>query len=163
METLQGLDGAAIMKTDFRKGEMANVTALATWIAGMSRGMRFNLPQGHPAEQQAYEMGKKAFFFQGGTHDFSCATCHGSDGKRIRLQDLPDLRGNPGDGIGFAAWPAYRVGNGQMWGMQHRLNDCYRQQRFPYPGFASEVTIALGTYMGVNAKGAESIAPALKR
>jgi sulfur-oxidizing protein SoxA len=50
-----------------------------------------------------------------------------------------------------------------MWGMQHRLNDCYRQQRFPYPGFASEVTIALGTYMGVNAKGAESIAPALKR
>jgi sulfur-oxidizing protein SoxA len=163
MVNLQGLDGEAIKKTGFRKGEMANVTAMATWIAGQSKGMRFNLPQGHPAEQASYEMGKKAFFFQGGTHDFSCATCHGSDGKRIRLQDLPDLRGNPGDGIGFAAWPAYRVGNGQMWGMQHRLNDCYRQQRFPYPGFASEVTIALGTYMGVNAKGAESIAPALKR
>ncbi len=25
-----------------------------------------------------------------------------------RLQNLPDLTGNPGDGIGFAAWPAYR-------------------------------------------------------
>ena len=47
--------------------------------------------------------------------------------------------------------------------MQRRLNDCYRQQRFPFPGFASDATIALGVYMGVNAKGAESIAPAIKR
>ena len=83
--------------------------------------------------------------------------------NRPQLQDLPDLTQNPGDGIGFAAWPAYRVSNGQLWGMQRRLNDCYRQQRFPYPGYASDVTIALGVYMGVNAKGAESIAPALKR
>ena len=95
--------------------------------------------------------------------DFSCGSCHDSDGKRIRLQDLPNLTRNPGDGIGFAAWPAYRVSNGQLWTLQHRLEDCYRQQRFPYPGFASEVTIALGSYMGVNAKGAASIAPSLKR
>jgi sulfur-oxidizing protein SoxA len=66
-----------------------------------------------------------AFFFRGGPMDFSCATCHGEDGKRIRLQDLPNLTKNPGDGIGFAAWPAYRVSNGQMWSMQLRLNDCY--------------------------------------
>ena len=163
METLQGLDGAEIRKTAFGKGEMANVTALATWIASTSRGMRFDLPQGHAEEQRMYELGKRAFFYQGGPYDFSCATCHGSDDKRIRLQDLPNLTKNPGDGIGFAAWPAYRVSNGQMWSMQLRLNDCYRQQRFPYPGFASEVTIALSTYMGVNAKGAESIVPAIKR
>jgi sulfur-oxidizing protein SoxA len=110
-----------------------------------------------------YALGKKAFFYRAGPMDFSCASCHGVDGKRIRLQDLPNLTKNPGDGIGFAAWPAYRVSNGQMWSMQHRLNDCLRLQRFPYPKFGSEVTIALGVYMGVNAKGAESIAPALKR
>jgi sulfur-oxidizing protein SoxA len=163
MSSLQGLDAAAIAKTAFGKGEMANVTALATWIAGQSKGMRFNLPQGHPQEREFYELGKRAFYYQGGPMDFSCATCHGKDGMRIRLQDLPNLTKNPGDGIGFAAWPAYRVSNGQMWSMQLRLNDCYRQQRFPYPGFASDVTIALGTYMGVNAKGAESIVPAIKR
>ena len=88
---------------------------------------------------------------------------HGQAGKRIRLQDLPVLTTNPGDGVGFAAWPAYRVSSGELWGMQRRLNDCFRQQRFPYPGYASDVTIALGMYMGVNAKGAESVAPALKR
>ena len=110
-----------------------------------------------------YEVGKRLFFQRGGPHDFSCASCHGEDGKRIRLQDLPNLTKNPGDGIGFAAWPAYRVSNAQMWTMQKRLNDCYRQQRFPEPKFGSDATIALGVYMGVNAKGAESIVPAIKR
>ena len=47
--------------------------------------------------------------------------------------------------------------------MQRRLTDCFRQQRFPYPGYASDVTIALASYMGVNAKGAKSIAPSIKR
>ena len=50
-----------------------------------------------------------------------------------------------------------------MWGMQLRLNDCYRQQRFPYPMFGSDATIALGVYMGVNGQGVESTAPAIKR
>jgi L-cysteine S-thiosulfotransferase len=163
MEALQGFNGAEIAKTPFERGEQANVTALATYVAAASKGLRFNLPQAHAEEQRMYELGKRVFFFRGGPYDFSCASCHGEDGKRIRLQDLPNLTKNPGDGVGFAAWPAYRVSNGQMWGMQLRLNDCYRQQRFPYPGFASEATIAVGVYMAVNAKGAESIAPAIKR
>ena len=163
MEVLQGFNGAEIAKTAFGRGEQANVTALATYVAAASRGQRFNLPQAHAEERRSYEIGKRVFFFRGGPYDFSCASCHGEDGKRIRLQDLPNLTKNPGDGVGFAAWPAYRVSNGQMWSMQLRLNDCYRQQRFPYPGFGSEATIAVSTYMGVNAKGAESIAPAIKR
>jgi len=163
METLQGFNAAEIAKTGFDKGEQATLTALAAWISTESRGQKMALPQNHAEEKRFYELGKRAFFFRGGPMDFSCASCHGEAGKRIRLQDLPDLTKNPGDGIGFAAWPAYRVSSGEMWSMQRRLNDCYRQQRFPYPGFASDVTIALGVYMGVNAKGAESIAPAIKR
>lgn len=163
MESLQGFSAAEIAKTAFGRGEMANVTALATYVAAASRGLAFNLPQSHPQEQVFYEAGKRIFFMRGGTHDFSCASCHGEEGKRIRLQDLPNLTKNPGDGIGFAAWPAYRVSNGQMWSMQLRLNDCYRQQRFPYPEFGSDALTALSTYLGVNAKGAKSIAPAIKR
>ena len=163
METLQGFSAADIAKTPFDKGEKAVIEALAAWISAESRGMRFNLPQTHAEEQKNYELGKRAFFYRAGPYDFSCASCHGEDGKRIRLQDLPNLTKNPGDGVGFAAWPAYRVSGGELWTMQRRLNDCFRQQRFPFPGYASPVTIALGTYMGVNAKGAESIAPALKR
>jgi sulfur-oxidizing protein SoxA len=163
MERLQGFNAAEISKTSFGKGEMANVTALATWIAAESKGLAFNLPQSHAQERTFYEAGKRLFFMRGGTHDFSCASCHGEDGKRIRLQDLPNLTKNPGDGVGFAAWPAYRVSNGQMWSMQLRLNDCFRQQRFPYPEFGSDALTALSTYLGVNAKGAKSAAPAIKR
>jgi len=163
MQNLQGWDGAEIAKTPFGQGEQNNVTALATWIASESKGHRFNLSQNHQQEKTFYEVGKRLFYQRGGTHDFSCASCHGEQGKRIRLQDLPLLSKSPGDGVGFAAWPAYRVSNGQMWGMQFRLNDCYRQQRFPYPGFGSDATIALSTFLGVNAKGAISVAPALKR
>ena len=140
MERLQGFNAAEIGKTPFGRGEMANVTALATYIAAESKGMAFALPQNHAQERSFYEAG-----------------------KRIRLQDLPNLTKNPGDGVGFAAWPAYRVSNGQMWSMQLRLNDCYRQQRFPYPEFGSDALTALSTYLGVNAKGAKSAAPAIKR
>jgi sulfur-oxidizing protein SoxA len=163
MERLQGFDAAQIAKTDFGKGEMANVTALATYVAAESKGLPFNLPQSHPQERAFYEAGKRLFFLRGGTHDFACATCHGEDGKRIRLQELPNLTKNPGDGVGFAAWPAYRVSNGQMWSMQLRLNDCLRQQRFPYPEFGSDALTAISTYLGVNAQGAKSAAPTLKR
>lgn len=163
METLQGFNAAEIAKTPFGQGEQNNVTALAAWISAESKGMRFNLPQDHAQEKIMFEVGKRLFFTRSGTHDFSCASCHGADDKRIRLQDLPNLTKNPGAGNGFGAWPAYRVSNGQLWGMQQRLNDCYRQQRSPYPLFGSDATIALGVYMGVNGKGGESIAPALKR
>lgn len=163
METLQGLDARQIAATPFGRGEQANIEALVAWIAAESRGQRFALPQGHAEEKKFYELGKRAFFYRGGPYDFSCASCHGDDGKRIRLQDLPNLTKNPGNGVGFAAWPAYRVSSGELWSMQRRLNDCYRQQRFPFPGYASDVTIALGVFMGVNAKGAESIAPSIKR
>jgi sulfur-oxidizing protein SoxA len=163
METLQGFSAADMAKTPFDKGEQRSLTAFATWIAAESKGTKFNLSQAHPEERTFYEVGKRLFFQRGGPHDFSCASCHGQDEKRIRLQDLPNLTKNPGDGVGFAAWPAYRVSNGQMWGMQQRLNDCYRQQRFPYPGFGSDATIALAVYLGVNTQGSVSIAPAIKR
>lgn len=163
MENLQGFKADEVAKTSFGKGEKANVTALATWIAAESKGMKFNVPQSHAQEKVFYEVGKRLFFQRGGPHDFSCASCHGGDKWRIRLQDLPNLTKNPGDGVGFAAWPAYRVSNGQMWSMQHRLNDCYRQQRFPEPGYASDVTVALGVYLGVNTNGSKSAAPAIKR
>jgi sulfur-oxidizing protein SoxA len=163
MQTLQGLDAAEIAKTPFGRGEQANLETLVAWIASESRGLKFALPQAHPAERTMYEAGKRIFFFRAGPYDFACATCHSQEGKRIRLQDLPDLTTAKGAGAGFGAWPAYRVSNGELWGMQRRLNDCYRQQRFPFPGYASDATVALGVYMGVTAQGAESIAPALKR
>jgi sulfur-oxidizing protein SoxA len=163
MQALQGFDAGAIAATPFGQGEQANIESLVAYVSAASRGLRFNVPQARVEERRMYEVGKRVFHFRAGPYDFACASCHGEAGKRIRLQDLPNLTVNPGDGVGFAAWPAYRVSSGELWGMQRRLNDCYRQQRFPYPGYASDATIALGVYMGVQAKGAQSSAPSIKR
>jgi L-cysteine S-thiosulfotransferase len=165
MVTLQGFNEAELYKAapNIGRGEGANLVAITTYVATQSKGMRFNLPYNTAQEKAMYEVGKRLFFQRGGPHDFACSTCHGADGGRIRLQELPNLTKNPGDGVGFAAWPAYRVSNSQMWTMQKRLNDCYRQQRFPEPKFGSDATIALSVYMGVHSKGSESIVPAIKR
>ncbi len=163
MQELQGFDSAETARTPFGKGEQVTLEGLVAWIASESRGLKFSLPQAHQKEKDMYEAGKRVFYFRGGPYDFSCASCHGQGGKRIRLQDLPDLTTQKGASAGFGAWPAYRVSSGELWSMQRRLSDCYRQQRFPYPGFTSDATIALSVYLGVTARGGESIAPALKR
>ena len=72
METLQGIKAEDIVKTRFGQGEMANVTALATYVATASKGMKFNLPQSHPQEKLMYEAGKRIFF----TRAFRTAASH---------------------------------------------------------------------------------------
>lgn len=163
MQNLQGLNAADIAKTPFGKGEQSNIESLVAWISSESAGLTFAIPQSHVEERNMYEAGKRIFFFRAGPYDFACASCHSQQDKRIRLQDLPDLTTAKGAGAGFGAWPAYRVSSGELWGMQRRLNDCFRQQRFPYPGYGSDATVALGVYMGVTSQGVASIAPALKR
>ena len=163
MSTLQGISAQEIVDAPFQKGLKKDMDALVAYVVTASKDQKIQVSTQHPKEKEAYELGKRAFFYEGGPMDFSCATCHGSNGKRIRLQDLPNLTTQAGAAAGWGSWPAYRVSNGQMWGAQLRLNDCYRQQRFPYPLFGSEVTIALGVYMGVNGKGGETVAPAIKR
>jgi L-cysteine S-thiosulfotransferase len=163
MQALQGIDPKELIDTPFGKGEQANMEALVAFIAAESKGLKFNLPQQHAAEKQMYAIGQRLFFFRGGTHDFSCASCHSAEGLRIRMQDLPNLTQAADAAKGFGAWPAYRVSSGELWSMQRRINDCFRQQRFPYPVYGSDATIALSVYMGVTAKGGDSTAPAIKR
>jgi L-cysteine S-thiosulfotransferase len=136
---------------------------LVAFVYDESRGMDIKVPQGHGAEKAAFERGKQAFYFKGGPYDFSCASCHSEDGKRIRLQDLPNLT-KPGPAqAAFSQWPAYRVSQGAVRTMQWRLYDCFRQQRFPELQYLSQTSVDLITFMGVNANGGKMAAPAIKR
>jgi sulfur-oxidizing protein SoxA len=163
MSKLQGYDANEIIKAGFSKGKRKDLEAVVAYVVAESKGMPINVVAKHPKEKQAYQMGKESFFYQGGPMDFSCASCHASNGKRIRLQDLPNLTVEKGAALGWGYWPAYRVSSGTFWTMQRRLNDCYRQQRFPEPIYISEDTIAVSMYMAVNAKGGTMNAPGLKR
>lgn len=163
MAQLQGFDPAVIAKTPFGAGEQKTIESLVAYLSGESRGLNFDLPQAHAQEKLMYEAGKKMFYLRGGPYSYSCASCHGDDKQQGRLHDLPNLTKQPGASTGFGAWPAYRLSSGDLWSMQRRLNDCYRRQHVPFPGYASDATIALSVYMGVNSKGGISTAPSLKR
>ena len=164
MVTLQGFTPEQAKKDPFGgPGKKVPMDALVAYITGQSRGMKMNVAANHPKEQEAYEIGKRMFFYRGGPHDFSCATCHGADDKRIRLQDLPNLTNTADAQRAYGGWPAYRVSQGEVRSMQWRLNDCFRQQRFPELEFTSPASVALTMYLAKNANGGVFNAPSIKR
>jgi|AP12_2_1047962.scaffolds.fasta_scaffold80705_1 sulfur-oxidizing protein SoxA len=164
METLQGRsDKDARARLFGNANKPSEMEFLVAYIVGQSRGVPMAAGMSHPKEKDAFEMGKALFFYRAGPWDFSCASCHGEEGKRIRMQDLPVLSEPPGARKAYTTWPAYRVSNSQLKTMQWRINDCYRQMRFPEPTFGSDATIALTQYMAVLAKGAPYAGPGTKR
>ena len=164
MVTLQGFTPEEAKKNPFGGPNMkVPMDALVAFVTAQSRGMKMNVAASHPKEKDAYELGQKIFFFRGGPHDFSCATCHGVDNQRIRLQDLPNLLKTSDAQKAYGAWPAYRVSQGEVRSMQWRLYDCFRQQRFPELEFASDASIALTMFLAKNANGGVFDAPSIKR
>jgi sulfur-oxidizing protein SoxA len=163
METLQGIPQSETIDAPWGKGQKKVMDAVVAYVVTQSKGMKVNVPANLPQEKKMLALGEKLFYQQGGPMDFSCASCHSVDNQRIRMQDLPNLTKPAGAQAGWGSWPAYRVSNGQFWTMQHRLNDCYRQQRMPYPIYGSDATIALSIYMAHEANGGEIMTPGLKR
>jgi sulfur-oxidizing protein SoxA len=165
MVTLQGMDRAAVTKSPFSGGgqRQTDIESLTTYVVEQSRGAVIEVPQNHAKEKAAYERGKTLFYMRAGPYDFSCSTCHGFDNQRIRLQDLPNFEKTEPAQRAFATWPAYRVSQGALRTMQWRINDCFRQQRFPEPTYISQGTIDLITFLGVKAAGGKMDSPAIKR
>ena len=164
MVNLQGFKLDEATKDPFGgPGKKVPMDALVAYVTAASRGMPMKVAGTHPKEREAYELGKKIFFFRGGPHDFGCVTCHGDDNKRIRLQDLPNLTKTADAQRAYTTWPAYRVSQGEVRSFQWRLNDCFRQQRFPELKFTSPASIALTMFLAQNANGAKFDAPSIKR
>jgi len=165
MVTLQGMDRAELTKKPFsgRDQRQTDIEALTAYVVEQSRGATIAVPQKHPKEKAAHDRGKTLFYMRAGPYDFACATCHGVDGQRIRLQDLPNFEKTEPAQRAFGTWPAYRVSQGALRTMQWRINDCFRQQRFPEPTYISQGTIDLITFLGVKAAGGEMASPAIKR
>jgi L-cysteine S-thiosulfotransferase len=165
MQSVQGLDTADVVKRRFSgPGRQSDMEDLTAFIANKSSGMKLAVTLVHPKEQELYAVGEAMFQRRGGQWDFSCATCHGEDGKRIRLQGLPNLS-KPGKPVQetMASWPTYRVSQSQLRTMQHRLWDCYRQMRWPEPDYLSDGLTALTLYLNKNAEGGTLQVPSIKR
>ena len=166
MVTLQGFSEADAQKNPFGNGNdrKSDIEALVAYVTSESRGVKMNVALAHPKEAEMYRIGEKMFYFRGGTHDFGCVTCHGEDGKRIRLQDLPNLTTNRGraEGVHDVA----RVPRVAGRAAHASSGDCTTASASSASRssiFGSDASIALTMFLARNANGASFDAPAIKR
>jgi sulfur-oxidizing protein SoxA len=165
METLQGILRADLVKRPHPAGgqPVKDLGAIATWVASKSTGAPFAAKLDHAREREMVALGEALFVRRSGPFDFSCATCHADEGKRIRLQALPQLAKPEEARKVVGEWPAYRVSSTHVMTMQHRLYDCYWQMRMPELELGSDVSVALTAYLVDKARGGEIAAPSIKR
>ena len=160
----QGFKYEDIAKKPFASGNYTpDATSLVTYVAAHSKNLKIAVPLKDPKVKEAWEIGKEMAAYRAGPYDFSCNTCHGSDGKRIRMQDLPNISTAAGAMKGVQGWPGYRMTGGIQLTHQWRMTDCFRQQRFPAPKYASDAIAYLLTYMIGNANGQVYKGPGIKR
>ena len=164
MTTLQGRSREEATQRVFGNADRpSEMESLSAYVAAQSRGMKMAPGESHPKEKAAYELGRALYFQRAGPWDFACTSCHGEEGRRIRLQELPVLLKPENARRVAASWPAYRISTSGFVTMQWRMNNCYQQMRMPEPAFGSDATIALIHFITVTGKGEVYRGPGNKR
>lgn len=167
MVALQGRDASQVKKRPFahegRNESNTEIEAIAAYVAAQSDGMKLAMPMQHPKEIESVQVGEALYWLQYGPMDFSCATCHAQDGKRIRLQALFNgLNKKHADNV-VSSWPTYRVSHNVVRTMQHRMWDCHWQMRLPDIDYGSPAAVALISYLTRQAEGATLDLPGMRR
>ena len=166
METVQGIDTAPLRKKPFASSggnPATEIEALVAFVANKSNGHKYAARMEHPKEREMVALGEALFYRRSSLNDFSCQTCHGQEGQRIRLQKLPYFNNSEDAQATMGSWPTYRVSQASLRTMQHRIWDCYWQMRMPNVGYTSDVTVALISYLTKKAEGGVIEVPSIKR
>jgi L-cysteine S-thiosulfotransferase len=165
MVQLQGFKREEIVANRFGTLDKdSDMEALVSFVASKSNGMKMNVPLAHAKEREVYKVGEYLFHRRSGPLDFSCATCHSEEGRRIRLQDLPNMTdAKQVQMVVSTGWPAYRGTQASVRTMQHRLYDCNWQMRLPDLGYASDMSIALTSYLNHRGNGGVIQLPGVRR
>ncbi len=164
MVNLQGFKREDIVKTAMGNlDRISDMESLAAYITSRSNGMKMDVPMSHQKEREAYKAGEHIFYRRNGPTDFACITCHGENGKRIRLQDLPNMADRKQLQDVVATWPAYLGTQSNLRTMQWRLKICYWQMRLPDLAYLSDVSVAITSYLNFQGNGAVITVPGVKR
>jgi sulfur-oxidizing protein SoxA len=167
MVKLQGFDEKELKKklyADQRFNENnTELEMLAAYVYAQSDGMPLNPSMKHPKEKEAVKVGEALFWNRYGPMDFSCATCHAEDNKRVRLQALVNHYNKKDISATVSTWPTYRVSHGAARNMQHRMWDCHWQMRLPDIDYGSPAAVAIIAFQANQAKGAKFDLPGMKR
>jgi sulfur-oxidizing protein SoxA len=157
MKTIQGFapDAEAIQN----RGELRQ---LLTYIGSQSNGYKWAPSMDHPMEKAMRDAGEVMFYRRAGKMDFSCNSCHGQTGKRIRASVLPNMN-VPQEWTKAVSWPAHRVGKHSERSSYQRIRGCYWQMRKGKIKPRSDAAIAMKAFWKDAARGQPAILPDLKR
>jgi sulfur-oxidizing protein SoxA len=165
MVEIQGFARAELISRRFGTLDQdSDIEALVAFIGSDSNNLPMNIGLSHPLERVMYETGKILFYRRSGPLDFACMTCHGETGKRVRLQDLPNMtKKEEIQQAVTTGWPAYRGTHSTVRTMQHRLSDCNWQMRLPDLNYASDLSVAITTFLNYSANGGLIKLPGVRR
>jgi L-cysteine S-thiosulfotransferase len=164
MVTLQGFEQERLQQEAFSSGEReSDLEALAAYVASRSNGLPLTVQLEHPRELEMYRIGEALFHRRSGPLDMSCAICHSREQRRIRLQGLMNIHNPLEVREVMGSWPTYRVSQGTVRTLQHRMWDCHWQMRLPDVEYASDATVALILFMSVQARGGVVDVPGIRR
>jgi len=164
MVTLQGFDPDRLAEQAFSTGEQeSDLEAMTVYVASRSNGMALSVQMEHPRELEMYRIGEGLFHRRAGPLDLSCATCHTTEGRRIRLQGLMNINDSLQVREVMASWPTYRVSQGTVRTLQHRMWDCHWQMRLPDVDYGSDATVALILFLTEQGRGGVIDVPSIRR
>lgn len=157
MKTIQGFpeDHSALTNR-------SQIRALMAYVSARSNGYEWDPPMEHPLEKAMRDAGEAMFYRRSSRLDFSCNTCHGETGKRIRASVLPNMN-NPKEWTKAVSWPAQRVGKSSIRSPYQRVRGCYWQMRKGKINRRSDAAIAIMSFWKDAARGEPAILPDLKR
>ncbi|MGB5560437.1 MAG: sulfur oxidation c-type cytochrome SoxA [Paracoccaceae bacterium] len=131
--------------------EMVDMTALLSYV---SRGMPMNVAIDGPA-QSTWEQGKEIYYTRYGQLELACANCHEDNyGNYIRADHLSQGQTN-----GF---PAYRLKNTKLNGVQNRFKGCVRDTMAETFNEGSPEFIALELYVASRGNGLSVEGPSVR-
>jgi len=141
--------GAEPWKVD--SGSALNMEAA---LAAVSRGMPVNVAIDGPA-QSTWELGKEIYYTRFGQLEMACANCHEDNyGNMIRADHLSQGQIN-----GF---PAYRLKNAKLNGVQGRFRGCVRDTMAETFATNSPEFIALELYVASRGNGLSVEGPSVR-
>ncbi|MBV7409594.1 sulfur oxidation c-type cytochrome SoxA [Maritimibacter sp. DP1N21-5] len=128
--------------------------AMEGLLASVSRGLPMNVAIDGPAAE-TWEKGREMYYTRFGQLDLSCANCHEQNyGNMIRADHLSQGQVN--------AFPAYRLKDTKLVGVQSRFKGCIRDTRAETFDPGSPEFVALELYVASRSNGLSVEGPSVR-
>jgi L-cysteine S-thiosulfotransferase len=161
METSRVSTPRPIIARAFPGPAASDMEDLVAFIANKSNGMKIDPQMSHPKEKELTASAKPCSTAAPASWISPAppATRNRASASACRACLIFSRAGQGQAQETMGSWPTYRVSQSALRTMQHRLWDCFRQQRWPQPDYAADGSRPASMFLNVQAAGGEITFP----